>query len=1124
MRKTILLVDPGSNTFARQIIRTMKLTSLILLLLCLQVSALTYAQNKINVNYREISMKHLLKEIEKQSGYRFVYNNTILAEDRHISIDVRDASIDEAMQQALKGSGLSYTVKGDGLIVIHNSGALSKPDRVISGRVTDKQGLPLPGVSVKIPGALRGTSTNADGRFSLPVPDETSVLEFSFVGFTTRTVPVKGRTEVSISLNEDNRTLEEVTVTGYTNYSRSQSANAASVVTAGKIEQVPMASIDQVLQGRVPGMTVMSGTGQPGSSAMVTIRGVGSINGSTAPLYVMDGIPIEPDYFQTINPEDVESVTVLKDASAKALYGSRGSNGVIVITTKKGKAGKVAVEYKSQYGISDLTRPRFTMMNTEQRLRFEEEVGLEMDEDIGPGWAFSPQNPENANLSQEEKNRNASILDSISKINTDWRDIFFQQSKFMEQQVAVSGGNENVRFYNSLNYYSQDGIAKRTGMDRYALRSNVDFRSGKFSGNVNLSLGYSNSSFTEGEGTTRVGTAMASVYYALPYEYPYAPDGTLIHPGNEDEYDNIYDLREGSQGLERLLNSSSKTDQLKSVTGISLNYEILPGLKASTRAGIDYRNSTDQTYINPNSYYGSRDNSTTVGGKGRFEEGTRRNFNIISTTGLTYSKRAGDLHDFEVSGFFEYVHDNYRSFNYTAFGLDERLPETPAGISNNDPNFFPTIGGGRTKSALLSYMATGRYTYSDKYTLTGSYRYDGSTKVAKTNRWHGFYSLGGNWNIKQEDFLKDLAFIPSLRLRISYGTTASPFSSNFLYLPTYVTSGSYGGSQAIAPSQPGNPDFDWEYVDEFNAGFDISLLKESRLRITADFYNRITRNMFIDQPLSATSGFDILSLSTGKMRNRGVEFDIQGDIIKNKDFSWTAGVNAAYNKNTILHLTDITDEVLDGDTRILKVGKAYGSYYAPRWAGVNRETGEPQYYNTDGSITSVYNENTQSVAESGSMFPRLTGGFSSGITWKSFSASVLFSFVTNVKRWNNEDYYNENMDYMTSNQSIRMLENRWKKAGDDAILQRIDIPREFTSKDIQDASFLRLRNVNIGYSLPAATIGKLGFIKNLRIFVQAQNLFTWTNWRGLDPENSSVFGRFQYPAARTYTAGLNVNL
>lgn len=1100
----------------------MKLLLIFLTAFCVQVSASTAFSQRISINQKNMPLEQVLKEIKRQTGYFFLYDTDLVQQkSKPVSMNVKNADLNEVMVLALKSQPFSFEIKENTILIMPAATSQLLKAIDVTGKVVDENGLGMPGATIKVKGTAIVVAATSDGNFTLRNVSENAILVISYLGYADKEVIAKANLG-SIDLLPVSNMLANVVITGYTNYTKAQSASASSLVTADKINSVPGLTLDQILQGRVPGMSVISSSGQPGSNASVVIRGIGSINGSSTPLYVLDGTPIEGTYFQTINPEDIESATVLKDASAKALYGSRGSNGVIVLTTKKGKAGKVGVNYNSQYGFSNLSRPNFEMMNTEQRLAFEEEVGLLSARSIGPGWTYSSKNPAYAAASAAVRQRSDFIIDSLRHINTDWRDVFFQKGKFQEQQVAINGGSEKLRFYNSINYYQQDGVAKRTGMDRYALRSNLDFKDDKFSGSVNLSIGYSQSSFTEGEGGTGAGTSMASVYYALPYENPYAPDGTLIHQGNKAQY-SILDLREGSQGLERLLNSSYKVDQLKSIIGTSFAYQILPELKATTRAGIDYRNSTDQIFINPDSYYGSRSVANTLGGKGRFEEATRRNFNIISTSGLTYAKTFADKHDFEVSAFYEYVYKNSNSFGFTAFGIDGRLPETPAGATTGSATFLPSFSGGKSKSALASFMGVARYTFDNKYTLSGSYRYDGSTKVAPKNKWHGFYSIGANWNAKAEDFLKDSKLIGDLRVRGSYGTTASPLSGDFTYLATYSASTSYGGIAGTRPVAAGNENYDWEYVNEFNVGFDLSLFKNNRLRLTADYYNKITSNMFIDQPPSVTSGFSVLNLSSGKMRNRGVEFELNGDVLKTKDFVWTLGVNAGYNKNMILHVTDIVDSFPDGDTRIIKVGFPYGTYYAPDWAGVDPATGDARYYNLDGTITTTYNVNTQSTTNSGSLYPSFTGGFNTSLSYKGFSASALFSFVSDVMRWNNEDFYNENQRYATSNQTLRMFEDRWKKPGDIAILQRFDVPRNFTSKDIQDASFLRLRNVNLGYALPKSILEKTRFVKGVRFFVQGQNLFTWTKWRGLDPENNDVYGRFQYPNTRTYTAGLNVN-
>ncbi len=991
--------------------------------------------------------------------------------------------------------------------------------KTITGTVIDEEGKPVAGVAVSVNNRKATVTTTLDGTFTIEA-NEGEDLVFSHISYISKTVKVGAESRLSITLQQNVNDLEQVTVTGYTSYSRSKSPSASSVVKAGDINKVPMSSVDQILQGRVPGLSVLSSSGQPGQSAAVVIRGIGSINGSTQPLYIMDGIPIENGYFQTLNPEDIESMDILKDASAKALYGSRGSNGVIVITTKKGKKGQLRIGYSSQYGISTLTQPVFEMTDATERLKFEEEVGSETGRDIGPGWRFSPLNPNYATQSAAWQQRADFILDSLRTMNTDWRDMFFQNSTFMEQQINLSGGNENVQTYNAFSFWKEDGIVKETGMNRFSLRSNTNLKYGKFTAGINLNLGYSDSKFTYNEGGTGVGSPMASVYYALPYEYPYTSDG-VFHP--TDQTATVYDTREGSRGIDVLYGTSDKTQQFKTTLGIDLGYEIFKGLKVTSRAGIDFRNSVDEAYINPSSYIGSRQ----TGQAGYFGEGFRRNFSLVSTSGLTYKKRI-DIHDFEVSGFFEYLQNNYRAFSYRGYRLDDRLYDDPSGITGGAA-FPATLSGSRSASAMTSLMGVGRYTLNNKYTVTASYRYDGASlsSVPEKNRWHGFYSFGATWDAKQEQFLSDVSLIAALRVRASYGQTASPFGSSFSYYPSYSVGGTYNGQGTIRPTNIGNPDFDWEYVDEFNAGFDLSLFQSQRIRVVFDWYNKVTKGMFIEQNVSGTAGGGVsgsmVMLSTGRMRNRGFELGLSGDIIKNKNLNWTVGINGALNENRILRVTDLTDEVADGDTRIIKVGMPYGTYYAPRWAGVDPANGDALYYNTDGSVTNVYNADVQSVPLSASMFPKLTGGITTDVRWKDFTLSALFSFVTGIDRWNNIDFYIENQAYMTSNQSKRMLYDRWKKPGDIATLQRIDIPRRFTSKDIQDAAFMRLRNLRLNYSVPAALLNKVKVLKSVDIFVQGQNLFTWTSWRGLDPENNRVYGRFEYPNARKYTGGISVN-
>ncbi|MBN8852447.1 MAG: SusC/RagA family TonB-linked outer membrane protein [Sphingobacteriales bacterium 50-39] len=1102
----------------------MQVSLLLLLIACMELHASGFAQAKINLQLKETTLKQVLDEVEKQTDYRFVYHTGTVPEGRKVSIHVINATLDEVLSKAFVGLPITYTVKDDNLVIIIPKAITPPADRVIRGQVKGPDKNPLAGVSVKITGSAAGTTTDADGGYSLSVPEGASTMEFSMTGYISQTVYIGQRSVIDVLLELSVRNLNEVIVTGYTGYTRNRSASAVTTVSADKINEVPVASFEQALQGYVPGLSISSVSGQPGTSASVILRGVGTITGNNNVLYVMDGIPIESNEFQAINPADIESITVLKDASAKALYGSRGSNGVIVITSKKGKRGRVMVNYSSQYGLSALTSTKFRMMNTAERKQFEEGIGQETGAEAGPFWIYSKLNPDYATKTPADKALADHIVDSLSHVNTNWRDLFLRDGKFMEQQISASGGNENIRFYSSLNYFDQQGIARTTGLKRYTLKNNVDFTAGRLTAGVNLSLGYSASNLLQQENTSSgVRNPLAAVYYAEPYEYPYWPNGKLVTTGDGGDYPYL-DQREGSDSYERMLNSTNNVNQLKTILGTNLSYKITDHLTAKTRLGIDYSNRESEAWINPDSYAGYR---VRPGRLGSLSEGFVRHYSLITTSGLTYSNTFNNVHDVEVTGLFEFLRNTYKAFGYTGYGLDARLPQTPAGIG--DPGTYtPVLSGAKTQNATASYIALARYTYNNKYTLNGSFRYDGSSTVPVKSRWHGFYSAGFSWEVKKEDFMNDVAVVSNLRLRGSYGTTASPFANDFAYVTTYSRT-SYGGNPGIIPYTPGNPDYNWEYAKELNIGFDLGLLKTGRIRLTAEFYDRQTYNLFFPRMVSATAGIistdagdaNTIPLSSGKMQNRGVELDLQGDVIKNKDLTWTLGGNMAYNKNKVLDLGGY-DEFQYGYTGIIRVGLPFGAQYAPKWAGVDPANGNPLYYDRYGKITTSYNEDTMSVAGFGTYVPVITGGFTSNLSYKGFTLSALFSFNAKVTRYNNEDYYNENPSFITSNQSTRMLYDRWKKPGDHAILPRISAKRNFSSRDFQNASYLRLRNVKLGYDL-SGLLGSRKYIQGAQVYMQAQNLLTWTKWRGFDPENGNEYAKFSYPSPRTYTLGLNVN-
>ncbi|MFD2919908.1 SusC/RagA family TonB-linked outer membrane protein [Terrimonas rubra] len=992
--------------------------------------------------------------------------------------------------------------------------------RTITGKVTDEKGDPIPSASVTVKGTTTGSATKDDGTYALTVPASAKELVFSSVDFESLTIAIGSSSVINVTLKSLSDELTDVVITGYTRERRRDFVGASAKVESKAINQVPNGSIDQLLQGRAPGLYVTAGSGQPGTAANVIIRGVGSISGSSTPLYIMDGIPIQAAAFASLSSSDIETVDVLRDASATAMYGSRGANGVIVITTKRGKTNsKVVFGINSQYGVSNRTRPKFEMMDSKQRIQYEEEVGRENGVNIGPGWRFSRFNPSNASLPEATLERYDAIRDSLAGMNIDWTDIFFRQGSFQQHQFTATGGSEKLSFYTSLDYYKQEGIAIRSNLERYSFRTNLDFKTDKFTASLSTTLNYSQSSIIESENTTAVTNPFASIYYALPYEQPYI-NGVLVAANNSAFFGNVvtYDQREGSTALERLMSTTNKSNEIKGVVGLNLRYKLFDGLSIVSTSGIDYREVMGRRQILPGTYTGGQ----VAGGQGSFGESVGRFVRLFGNAGFNYNKLISKRHSIDLNAIFETTKSTTRNFNYTGFGIEPLLQNSPAGITpgsvvNGQGRFIPTVGGSGSIHALQSLVVVGKYILDDKYILNASYRYDGTSSMPLANRWKSFYSVGAGWNAGREDFIKNINWISDLSVRASYGLTASPITG-FGYMALYGAT-RYAGTTGFGLTNINNESYDWEYAKTLNIGVDYGFFK-NRIRGSVDFYNKLTENLFIDQRLSATAGIGSLSINAGTLKNTGWEFVLAGDVVRKRDLTWTVGGNISFNKNEITDLGQVNEFILG--TSIIRVGLPMGTHYLPKWAGVDAATGNPLYYNLDGTVTTNYDRTAQSNVGYGSWLPKYNGGINSTLTYKGIGLDIFFSYAGGNKRFNNEDYFNQVPNFATSNQGTAML-RRWRKPGDVTDIQKFGTARQFSSKDIQDASYLRLRNVNLSYTIPQSLLERVKGITNIRVYLQGQNLLTWTRWTSFDPEDNNNIAQFEYPAARTITAGISLN-
>lgn len=986
--------------------------------------------------------------------------------------------------------------------------------RVITGKVTDQRnGQPLTGVTVSAGAA--NTLSSASGEYRISVGTGVKSIVFSFVGFGNREITIGSGNVINISLLPETKSLEEVVVTGYSNRKRQDFTGAAAKVASKQIEQVPIASFEQILQGRAPGLYIASGSGQPGASARVNIRGVGSISGGNDPLYVLDGIPIETSVFRTLNPNDFESVDVLKDAAGAGLYGSRGANGVIVITSKKGISGKTRLQYRGQAGVSIApTQNNLQLMNTAQRLEYEEKILgggglLPANGNSGfPGWDFSPANPFYATQTPAQQAARTALLDSVRRINTDWADIMFRNGTFRSHEINASGGTSNLNFYTSLSVYNQQGIIHRSNLDRYTFRANLDFKTERLTVAVRSAAGWSTLANIESEAGVALANPIAAAYLELPYRRFRGNDGRVL-TGAGLTASNAYD---------RLFTTTSNTNQFKGNLGVTITYNIWGGISFKSTNGIDWRNNNTSRFIDPNSFAGR---NIAQGQQGLYSEGNSENLQYLTTTGLVFNRTFNGVHAVNAALMYEGIRNRDRNFGATGFGLNNKLPNTPAAITAGSAtnNLIPTIGGGRSLNGLSSSFLTADYTYNRKYSVSASLRRDVPSQVPPKNRENIFWTVGANWNVMMEKFMEKQNFFQDVRVRASYGETGNVngFTSNFGYISSYGA-GSYAGVAGIVPTSPGNDDYKLESQVITNIGVDLAFWN-NRARFTADYFIKDSRDLFVNQNLSRTTGFTSLSTNAAQVRNSGVDLALSVDVLSKKDLTITLGVNGGFLKNEVRSLGLLT-EIPQG-TGIIRVGLPLGSHFAVGFRGVDPATGNPIYEDINGNPTFAYSA-ANNRAVFGTFIPSFTGGATLDVTWKNISLSALFTTAQDVSRFNNESFFYETTNSnIAFNKRIELLTQTWQKPGDITTYQRIGTPRQFSSKDIRDASFIRFRNLQVGYTFQPKNPSKS--IKSFRLWGQGQNLFTWTKWTGFDPEESNNIATYEFPNPKTFTIGLDIN-
>ena len=956
------------------------------------------------------------------------------------------------------------------LLISFWGGQAQAQNRVrITGTVTSSEdNQPLVGAAV-IDSAGNGVITDLDGHYEITA-DSGSKLVFSCFGFldVEKTVLDMDSCILDVALETETLKLEDAVVIAYGVRRKGTVTGSVSTVKADKLENTPVPAFDQALQGQVAGLSVLSSTGEPSASATMVIRGTNSINSGTAPLYILDGVAISASDFNTINPADIESMSVLKDASSTSIYGARASNGVIVITTRRGRnMEKANVSLKAQFGVSSIAYGNWDLMNTAERIQYEKETGM----DAGQDYAL------------------------LSQTDVNWLDAVFNKFAILQNyEVAVSGATDKTNYFVSGAYYNQDGIAPASGFERYSFRTNFEQRLGsKVKMGVNMMLNYQNIQQAD-EGNYTLVTPISAARFMLPYWNPYREDGSLasISDGSWKG--------QGQNPLEWIANNPMKYKKYKALAMGFVEADLYTGLTFRSQFSADYSHSTG---------FGQSFPSYTPNlGEGTASRSSSDVLNLQISNTLTYKFNLSNIHDFTFMLGQEGENYHAEGFSVTGKGQTNDLL-TDVAFATRVTSWSSYAD---SDYARVSFFGRGEYSYSNKYYLEGSIRTDGSSRFGKNNRWGVFGAVGFMWNLRNEDFAAPARdWLTNAQISFSSGTAGNSSIPNYEHMELLGGFGNYVGDSAMRPTQPGNEDLTWESCWTTNLGFHAGFW--NRLNVDLEFYNKYTTDMLMAVPLSyaQSNGYGYRWENVGGMVNTGVEFNLAADILRIGDFSWNVNANFGYNLNRITELYNGVTEYENANTNTkLVVGHPLGEFYMNRFAGVNPANGDALWYDKDGNITNVLKDSDRVLLGKSCNAP-FQGGFGTVFSWKGLSVSAQFSFVAGRYMVNNDRYFDEsNGRFATYNQSRRLLE-RWKQPGDITDIPRHGVFTEFDSRLLEDASFLRLKNLMVSYTFP-----------KVRIYLQGQNLFTVTGFSGLDPEGVANIYAAQYPMSRQFTFGLDL--
>ena len=1137
------------------------------------IAGSAYSQENLKLNLKEVSLMTLFREIQKQTGIDFVYNEEQCRDFGKVSVEISDGMVEQLLQQVFDSSKLTYRFE-NGVIMIKALDEMRPQEQKvqISGSVVDTKGQPLPGVTILLKGTTVGCVTDSEGNFRLELPmRENIVLSFSFVGMKTIEVAYSGQKEMKVVLEEEITEMEQVNVisTGYYDIDKSKMTGAVEVVTAREIAGKGYTSIDEVLRGTLAGVSVMNVSGRPGAQAQIRIRGVNSLTGNMEPMWIVDGMPMQGNLptsvgvgatdlentvltsgIGNISPDDVESITILKDAAAAAIYGSRAANGVIVIKTKRGRVGKSYINVQSSFAISEAPKNRLEMMNSEEKIAFERSLYEDFPNATLRGRAsLLYKGIDEGTISRADA---MAELENMRQINTDWFDEIFRVALNHKHVVTLSGGSETTQFYSSINYSNEQGVIPNNDYKHFGatLKLTHDF-------NRNLRILFDVSSSLRTEKSSA--SAVNPLYYATfanPYERPYDENGNYAYDYSyEPELSKVKDgYMYDFNMLKDLRENTAKTKYGSNQVNLQLEWKLFEGFMYSLAGTVSNTSSYTRKEIAPGSYtskvkswildlYSENEIPDNLN-LGALQENTSRSFGWTVRNQIKYARELKEDHFVNIVVGHEVSAVESNSFmQYSPqYDVDKGLIGYPNldGVNAGDLDLDRLHETSKGQDRSVSVFATASYSYKDRYVVAGSSRWDGADIIGTDNRFSPLWNVSLKWNMHEENFMKSCRFVNVLSLRGSYGFTGSIDRNAYPFtLMTYGSLRYYDGIQLPIDVMPGNPSVKWQKKEDRSIGLDFSLFNY-RINGTVNYYCNDVNNLLGDKKIPYSTGRGSVVANLSSLRNSGWEFSLNTVNIDHENFRWTTSFNIALNDNKI------TDAFYEKISDLYTIRRKYqiegypvNAWFGFKTAGINPQTGEYMIYTDakdedghpkgypygNGYIADGSTYSTENAYYLGEAEPPISGGFGTTLTYKRLSLNAQFAFMTGHKIKSFKSYNGSLMNASRLNQ-LKTEANRWRKPGDITNVPKYTTSTatlsllEITDDKLEDGSYLKCNLISLGYNLPSNLCQKLG-LSQLRCTFNVHNLFTWTKYRGIDPETLGAFG---YPSAKKYMFTLNLGI